>query len=140
MGFTTSFRMGQILQYAFEPPRPHRDEDLMAFMVTQFVDALRATLQEAGYASKRDETESGGEFLVGINGRLFHIFDDYQVGENVDGYDACGSGQDIALGALYATPHMQPSKRIRTALAAAERCNAAVRAPFTLAASRRANA
>lgn len=41
MGFTTSFRMGQLIQYAFTPPKRHPDKDVMAYMVTEFVDALR---------------------------------------------------------------------------------------------------
>ena len=46
MGFTTSYRMGQLLRYAFAPPEP--TGDLQGFMVTTFVDSVRACLKDGG--------------------------------------------------------------------------------------------
>lgn len=131
-GFTTSFRMGQLLQYSFEPPAP--TDDLDKFMRTTFVDAIRDCLKTGGYASKNNEAESGGEFLVGVSGRLFSVSSDYQVGEASIGFDAVGIGESPALGALFALrqSEMSPKQRVRVALEAAERFNAGVRAPFRL--------
>jgi hypothetical protein len=134
-GFTDSFRMGQLIRYSFEPPAPPTRLD--KFMSTTFVDALRSCLKEGGYARKDSEQESGGTFLVGVAGRLFRIGSDYQVGESVDLYDAVGSGDDLALGALYATPGQPPKERIRIALGAAERFSAGVRRPFVIVATKR---
>lgn len=134
-GFTDSFRMGQLIRYSFEPPAPVTRLD--KFMATTFIDALRGCLKEGGYARKESEQESGGTFLVGVAGRLFRIGSDYQVGESVDAYDAVGSGDDLALGALYATPDRRPKERIRIALSAAERFSAGVRRPFTIVATKR---
>ena len=36
-GFTSSFRMGQILRFGFAPPKLHADIDLYEYMVTTFV-------------------------------------------------------------------------------------------------------
>lgn len=129
-GFTTSFRMGQLLAHSFQPPARRAEDDVYAFMVTNFVNAVRECLKTGGYAHKEHEVESGGTFLVGHAGRLFMIADDYQVGENVDGYDAVGCGAEIALGSLYSTGTMVAKKRVTTALRAAERFSAGVRAPF----------
>lgn len=132
-GFTSSFRMGQVLRHAFTPPKRHPDKDVMSFMVTDFVNAVRNTFKEAGVASKSNEVESCGTFLVGYMGRLFSIQDDYQVGEAACGYDAVGCGQDIALGSLYATADMVDQKaRIGRALHAAEAHSAGVRGPFLI--------
>lgn len=132
-GFTSSFRMGQVLQYSFTPPKQHPDKDTMSFMVTDFVNAVRSAFQAAGVASKNNEVESCGTFLVGYRGRLFSIQDDYQVGEAACGYDAVGCGQDIALGSLYATVDMADGKaRVGRALHAAEAHSAGVRGPFTI--------
>lgn len=130
IGFTTSFRMGQLLAHSFKPPKRHADDDVFAFMVTKFVDALRDCLKSGGYARKDAEVESGGTFLVGYQGRLFEICDDYQVGENIAGYAACGCGRALALGALFATDGQEPRDRIATALSAAEAFSAGVRGPF----------
>lgn len=129
-GFTSSFRMGQILRYAFTPPPCHGDVDV--YMAVDFIDTVRSALAEAGYATKRKGQESGGTFLVGFRGRLYMIGDDYQVGVPADKYFAVGAGQNQVLGSLYATPEMKPKPRIALALAAAEHFSAAVRGPFTI--------
>ena len=131
MGFTTSFRMGQLLRYSLKPPRRHPDDDIHQYMVVDFVNAVRGCLKAGGYASKEDEVESGGTFLVGYAGHLFTVNSDYQVGIPEDGFAAVGSGQDIALGALFATQgQATPRDRVLTALRSAERFNAGVRGPF----------
>lgn len=133
MGFTTSFRMGQILQYAFSPVKRHPDQDVMAYMVTTFVDGVRNALKVGGYASASNNTESGGTFLVGYAGRLFRIDDDYQVGESRCGYDAVGCGESHAKGALFAVPGAPVAERLELALKAAAQHSAGVRAPFNYA-------
>jgi ATP-dependent protease HslVU (ClpYQ) peptidase subunit len=130
IGGTSSFRMIQLLRYSLTPPTIEDDEGIERYMATKFIDAVRECLKNGGFAQKTSDQESGGFFLVGVRGRLFQIASDYQVGEPLDGYDAVGCGDDIALGSLYATPDMQSVKRIEMALKAAERHNAGVRAPF----------
>lgn len=131
MGFTSSFRMGQLLAFAFNPPKPREGVDLFTYMVTDFVNAARDCLKLGGYASRVNEEERGGEFLVGCRGRIFRICSDYQVAENSSGYDACGCGDLIALGSLFSTSHLDdPNNRISEALTAAERFSAGVRGPF----------
>lgn len=130
MGFTTSFRMGQLLRYSLSPPTP--EGPVARFMATKFIDAVRATLRDGGWLAKDKDREDGGTFLVGVAGRLFTVYDDFQVAEAADGYAAVGCGDELALGALYATAHtrMRPERRLRIALQAAERFSAGVRGPF----------
>jgi len=132
-GFTSSFRMGQLLHYAFDPPAPTKN--LAKFMSTKFVDGVRETLKAGGFAAKSNEVEAGGTFLVGVRGRLFAIYSDYQVAEEALDYMAVGSGEDIALGALYATADLglSPRARMRIALKAAARFKTGVHEPFVYA-------
>jgi hypothetical protein len=134
-GFTTSFRMGQLLRYAYQPPAPPEDHDLHRFMVTTWTDALRTCLKDGGWARKDSEQEQGGTFLVGVSGRLFIVGGDYQIGEPADGYAAVGCGEDLALGALHATTALglKPRRRLAHALAAAEHHSAGVTGPCTYA-------
>ncbi|MGI5337701.1 hypothetical protein ACQEVS_10030 [Streptomyces sp. CA-181903] len=133
MGFTTSFRMGQLLHHAFKAPRPKGD--LERFMATKFVDKVRACLKDGGWARKDSEQEWAGTFLVGVYGRLFVIGGDYQVGEPADGYAAVGCGSDLALGALHATAPvgLSPRERLDAALAAATHHSAGVCGPYSYA-------
>ena len=130
-GFTSSFRMGQLLAYAFKPPLCGDGEDVMDFMVRDFINGVRDCLNSGGFSKIEDNVETGGGFLVGYDGRLFHVEDDYQVGESLHGYDACGCGEGPALGSLFSSQKEQdPRKRIHMALSAAETFSGGVRAPF----------
>jgi hypothetical protein len=147
-GCTTSWRMNQLLRYSFHPPKPREEADLMGYMCTDFIDAVRNCFRVGGFLSKEKEAESGGTFLVGYKGRLFRVDSDYQVGEAMCGYDACGCGESHARGSLYTTnvvmvpgihdpasptlPAPQliaPEQRLYIALNAAEQHSAGVRGP-----------
>lgn len=131
MGYTDSFRMGQILEHAFTPPPlPRKRTDLQRYMVVDFVNALRAALRSGGWAKTKEGQDEGGRFLVGVRGRLFDVCSDFQVTEIRDGIGAVGCGGELARGALYAAGHLLPERRVRLALSVAERCNGGVRGPF----------
>ncbi|MEE2040202.1 hypothetical protein Q8791_23575 [Nocardiopsis sp. CT-R113] len=138
IGYTTSFRMGQILQYGFTPPTLTDDVDLDRVMRTTFVDALRSAFKTAGWARVDSGVEETGQFLVGVNGRLFTVDADYQVGEPADGYAAVGCGQGLATGSMHTTRDLDwsPDDRVRAALEAAAYHSAGVAPPFTLVATR----
>jgi len=135
IGFTTSFRMGQLIRYADLPkPLDRQGDDLDRFMATEFVDAVRQVLKDGGWAARDKDREDAGTFLAGVNGRLFKIADDYQVGRPLDGYDAAGCGWELALGSLHTTASLTvpPVERVGLALGAAAHHSAAVHGPFTV--------
>jgi ATP-dependent protease HslVU (ClpYQ) peptidase subunit len=130
IGFTSSYRMGQLLRYAFAPPSPHEGQDQERFMVVDFVDAVRACLKAGGFAAKDKEQESAGTFMVGFRGALYVVHGDYQVARPADNYTAIGAGDDFALGSLYSTDGQPAQERVKQALTAAAHHSAVVRAPF----------
>src|SRR3546814_12347333 len=99
-------------------------------MVRDVVEAVRKCLKSGGFATREKEAEAVGTFLVGFKGRLFEIADDYQVGESVSNFAACGCGHELALGSFFSTPKMKAVDRVRLALEAAEAFSAGVRYPF----------
>jgi ATP-dependent protease HslVU (ClpYQ) peptidase subunit len=130
MGYTSSFRMGQLLAYSLEVPEKPRDQDDMAFMATTFIDAVRETFKDGGYAKISDSRENGGSFLVGYRNRLYQIESDFQVGEPMSGYSACGCGTPYALGSLRNSTNLSPHKRLEQALETAAEFSAGVAPPF----------
>ena len=133
IGFTSSFRMGQLIRYRADLPTPWEwEHDLLAFMSTRFVDAVRECLKEYGLAKIEHNVEQGGAFLVGFRGVLYQIESDYQVGVRSDGFDAVGSGEQAALGSLYTSAVLRGGAegRVRMALEAAAAMTAHVRGPF----------
>jgi ATP-dependent protease HslVU (ClpYQ) peptidase subunit len=129
-GFTSSFRMGQLLRYKFSPPAQTVHQSDMEYMVTSFIDACRQCFSGNGFGDK--DATIGGTFLVGYKGQLYTIEGDYQVGLPACGFDAVGCGTDLALGAMFATEGMNPQERIEVALSAASTFSAGVSAPFTI--------
>lgn len=134
MGFTSSFRMGDILKHDFKAPKPRVGMKLDKFMVKEFIPAIRKAFKEGGYSKNDNGKEQGGTFLVGIYGHLFHIGGDFQVGESLDGYDSVGCGEDLALGSLFSTAasDMTAEERVTHALQAAEKFSAGVSGPFNI--------
>ncbi|WP_232079999.1 hypothetical protein [Burkholderia pseudomallei] len=136
IGFTTSYRMGQLLGHSFSVPDHLEGVDTFAFMCTTFVDAVRECLKKGGFALRENEREEAGTFLCAYRGRVFRVESDYQIGESATNFDACGCGQEFALGSLYSTSGMEPEQRVRTALCAAQRFSAGVREPFLIEVAR----
>jgi ATP-dependent protease HslVU (ClpYQ) peptidase subunit len=128
MGFTTSFRMGQLLRYKFDPPKQTVNADDMKYLVTDFIDACRKCFLDNGFGN----ASTGGTFLVGYRGNLYSIDNDFQVGIPTVGYDAVGCGEHLAKGALFASKGKKPEERIKLALEAAAAFNAGVAPPFTI--------
>lgn len=130
-GCTSSYRMIQLIQYSFIPPKINKE--LHEYMCTSFVDELKRCFEKGGYLQKyTDGDEKGGTFLVGVKGRLFKIQDDFQVSENADGVDACGCGEPYALGHLFATKTGDAASRALFALRCAEYYCIGVRGPFVI--------
>lgn len=132
-GFTTSFRMGQLLRYATTLPEPPA-RDHMRFMVTRFIPAVREAFDAGDWHTHNSDEhrKQGGTFLVGYPGRLFAVHDDYQVADNRSGIYALGSGDQLALGSLHTTRGLDipDGGRVHTALRVAADLNAGVAAPF----------
>jgi len=128
-GFCGSFRMGDLLKHTLVLPEVQKGKDDVSFMVNDFVNAIRACFDEEN--KKNGEEKMTPYFLVGFRGKLFNIQGDYQVGQPADGFDAVGSGADIAIGAMHASKSVgNTKKRITAALDASAKNNAAVRPPF----------
>lgn len=131
MGFTSSFRMGQLLRHALsDVPEQATKQTNAAFMCTTFIDAVRACLKAGGFAAIHNGVETGGTFLVGYRGNLYGIYDDFQVGRAISGQLAVGCGDAVAMGALCASALKDPRAKLRQALQIAEDNNGGVRGPF----------
>lgn len=127
IGFCSSFRMGQLLRYRLEIPKHPRGVEDLEFMSTLFIDAVKTCFEQNDYD---DFKEEDCNFMVGYRGSLYVIMQDFQVAVHDEGYAAIGSGEAIAVGALYATKDENPEKSLEIALNAAENHSMAVKKPF----------
>lgn len=126
-GFTSSYRMGQILQYHSTKVAIDK-EDVFGSVVTKLVPMWKKILIEHGFAKTENGAVTGGVFMVGIGNRLFTIDSDMQVAESRDKYAAVGCGAQYALGAMHIQTmygvdgdhrDMHPEEYVRHAIEAA---------------------
>jgi len=110
IGYTTSFRMGQILEnhidYEMLEEKSKEYNNDLNFLIVEFIQYAREALKIHGYTNIDSNTETGGQFMLGWNGKLYLIHNDFQVlplgnDEHITMH-AIGCGADYALGALNA--------------------------------------
>jgi len=130
IGYTSSFRMGQLLQYHLSV-KPQEKESNRAYMIAVFAEAVRELLKGHGYARVENNEEEGGCFLVGYRGELYTMEGDFAVLRSADGFAAIGCGSSYALGALKAMGLEHPQEALERALEVAAHFSAGVRGPFT---------
>lgn len=135
-GYSGGPRVAQLLRWGLDRPPLKDEQPLDAYLATDFTKAYRSIIREGGALKAEngiEEAEGTTRFMVGHQGRLLVIHSDFQVAETTDGYAAIGSGDDLALGALFATRSQRnPRRRLLTALEAAERFNMGVGGPFVI--------
>ena len=133
-GFTSSFRMGNLLRWQLEIPKHPLGMSVLEYMNVPFIESVRGLLKEKGFSTTKDNQEEGGTFLVGYKGKLFRVEDDFQVALHRDKFLACGCGESFALATLYTLRDKKiPAKqKITQALVTAEYFSAAVRKPFVI--------
>jgi len=136
IGYTSSFRMGQLLRFKFTPPSIAEDIDIYTYMCTSFVDEVRKIFKEGGFSKNKESVETGGRFLVGYKGRLFQIDDDFQVGESFNSFNAVGCGDRYAKGALEVLVNypvkFDSVEIVKYSLRVAEKFSAGVSGPFVI--------
>jgi hypothetical protein len=144
IGFTWSYRMGQLLRYALEIPKHPKKMDDHEYLVVHFVDAIRECFSAKGWLRKDNNVESHGQFLLAYRRRLYTVNSDFSIAKPLPTgtrgrlpvvdvtYAAVGCGAQVALGAMHATKGLKPRTRIRRALRAASQYSMGVRPPFVV--------
>jgi len=124
-------RISDVVRFLFNPP-PVKG-DVTAHMARRFVPALAKCFERAGLQPPKEDEGAAyaGSVLVGVRGALFLVDGSFALTNEVDGYNAVGSGCEVALGAMYAARTLEPEGRLKVALEAAERWCDSVRGPFT---------
>lgn len=105
IGYTSSFRMGQILEHYWSLPARVEDQDVDSYVNVDIIESLRATFSAYGYGLKTSNgttiEDIGGTFLLLYEDRIYEIQCNYSALDYESGIVAVGSGMDAALGALF---------------------------------------
>jgi ATP-dependent protease HslVU (ClpYQ) peptidase subunit len=132
IGFSSSFRMGQLLRYCFDPPIHPKNTQDMKYMISYFVPAVKDCFKIGGFLKIKEGQDSGGGFLVGYRKNLYSVDSDFQVAKLKNNITSIGCGSQVALGAMYALEHLSPKNRIKKALSITSKLNIGVYPPFII--------
>jgi ATP-dependent protease HslVU (ClpYQ) peptidase subunit len=134
IGYTSSFRMGQLLMFddRFRIREQKENENNFEYMVNAFIPAIQELFNDGGYLKINNNIKEGGCFLVGYKNNLYRIESDFQVGESIENYSSVGCGEEIALGSLFTSKDLDisPEEKIIKALEASAYYSTGVAAPF----------
>jgi len=141
VGFTSSYRMGQVIMYAenlFSDININNKEFFThKNMVTKFIPNLVKL-----YKDIDDTIDKKGTFLIATFDKLWKIYDDFQVEETVQDFNSCGSGEDFAFGSLYTSEkneELSITDKIILSLESAENYAKGVQRPFHIVNTRDEN-
>jgi len=108
IGYTSSFRMGQLLQYKLKVLDQLPEQSDYEYMVTTFIDAIRDLFSTNGYEPKEKEEIQGGTFIVIYNKIIYQVEDDFQIGIMADPFTAVGCGDVYANATMKALLDNKP--------------------------------
>jgi ATP-dependent protease HslVU (ClpYQ) peptidase subunit len=94
-GYTSSFRMGQILEYAkISKDLPSWEDESNLYV--SFVDWAKSAMKDGGFLEDKSGKTSGGNFIF-FNGKLLsEVQDNFSILIPIDGLIAVGSGENHA--------------------------------------------
>jgi 20S proteasome alpha/beta subunit len=125
IGYTSSFRMGQILEFYWTPPERGEAESCEEYIYVKVIESFVKLFDEY----KFDMALESGCFLFGYEGNLYMIQEDFAVFEGMD-YAAVGCGQDEAAAVLFTFNNfehdMDERSQLELAIAAAARAKVGV--------------
>ena len=101
-------RYCDVVLFAWEPP-VYDGSEPYKFMVSKFIPELRKVHESTGYTLKDDDTFS---FIVGLDGRLFQVSEDYSVIVTETNVYGIGSGSSYAIGAYVATSSINTAMNV----------------------------
>lgn len=103
-GYSSSYRMGQILEnFVRMPDQPEGMSDI-SYLVSLFIPKVISAYKDNGSSldPSGEYVESrSGYFILGYKGRVYSIGSNYSVLSPRLGYCAEGSGEQVALGNLF---------------------------------------
>jgi len=99
VGFTSSYRFGQIIRhYVKLPAIPKKTRNHNH--IIKIIELISEKLHDNHWGQELNNHRWGGQLIIGWPGNLYSIDTDFQYSQSVDPFLCVGSGSNYALGAL----------------------------------------
>lgn len=99
IGYTTSFRMGQLLNHTWKPTKRKKDQSVENYIYVDTIGSIRKLFEENWFFDKTKE-DDWGIFILCYENKIFKVHTDMTITESMDHIAVCGSGREVAKGAL----------------------------------------
>lgn len=117
-GTCGSLRITQVIRYKFQIPE-RNGKELFEYLCTDFIDGLAETLCNNNCTYMKNGSMSSSELMIGIDGQLFAIDEDFHIIKTSLPFFAIGSGKSFAFGSMMSLemfPQLPPKARIELSL------------------------
>jgi len=131
LGYTTSFRMGQILEHHLCPPDINSESERF-YAIDVLLPKIRHVLESKGFTKIKNNRKEGGMFLLAVKNKIFKVQKDFSVIRFDQPFFALGTGAREAYGAMAAMKEDNPVKLAQRAVKAAAEFNTSVELPVTV--------
>lgn len=136
IAFVGSVRTFQIIRFSFKIPTQKIKDDF-EYLCKDFVKSLKDCLRENNELTFEKETNletMACDLLIGYNGKLYSVGEDFQIEVTQTNYNSIGSGASYALGSLHTTSKMNltTKEKIKLALQSSAKYSNTVEPPFKI--------
>lgn len=115
IGYTTSYRFGQVLQHHLRELLSNQ-VDPYKKLVEEYIPHIREILTAHGAKTTDKGVDSGGACVIGYKGAVYELQHDFSVLKPSNGIACVGSGAQVAYGAMLALTTKDSEQRILRAL------------------------
>lgn len=130
IGWAGAFLFGNVLQYKYVPPDIRQGMTPDEYVYHLLIKDLRKCMETNHYQPQDDP----GFAMIGVEGKLFTLQEDFSMLHNQVNYNAIGSGSPYAMGAMHAMwnegVNVNPIVFLSKAVEAAAAFSTTVRGPF----------
>lgn len=122
IGCAGSGRAAQVIKYSLKVANKKSNQTELEYMCKNFAEAARKVIYEGGVIASKDEADLvDSVILIGYMGKLYVMEGDFQILQIETSFAAIGSGENVALGAMYALQGapIEPKKKLSIAIQAA---------------------
>jgi ATP-dependent protease HslVU (ClpYQ) peptidase subunit len=100
IGYTTSFRMGQILKHVWTPPQRKVDQNTDSYLYVDVVNSLKRCFIDNGFGNK--DKNNYGTFIMCYEDRMIEVQDELSLLESDRNVVSVGSGTYHATASVLA--------------------------------------
>ncbi|ELW0836637.1 hypothetical protein ACRYKS_22095 [Escherichia coli] len=113
LGYTTSFRMGQLLNYNLTLPEQVAGETFSQYLVLKVIPIIRQMFKDEWGARDASQDVGGGQFIILHNHTIYEVQEDFSVLQPKTQITAVGSGTYHAIASMSAYIEVQEETNVQ---------------------------